>query len=50
MTRLCLDTSAYSHFRRGESRVVGHVDQASWIGIPSVVRANRGTVSLSGTG
>ena len=37
MTRFCLDTSAYSHFRRGEPRVVGHVDQASWIGVPSVV-------------
>lgn len=37
MTRLCLDTSAYSHYRRGESNVVGHIDQARWIGIPSVV-------------
>ncbi len=35
--RLCLDTSAYSNFRRGEPRVVGHMDRASWIGVPSVV-------------
>lgn len=37
MTRICLDTSAYSNFRRGEPRVVEHLDSAQWIGIPSVV-------------
>ena len=37
MTRFCLDTSAYSNFRRGEPRVVEHVDRAEWIGVPSVV-------------
>ena len=37
MTRLCLDTSAYSHFKRGEPRVVEMVDRAEWIGVPSVV-------------
>lgn len=37
MTRLCLDTSAYSNFRRGEPRVVEHLDRAEWVGIPSVV-------------
>lgn len=37
MTRLCLDTSAYSNFRRGEPRVVAHLDAATWIGVPSVV-------------
>ena len=37
MTRLCLDTSAYSNFRRGEARVVDHIDRATWIGMPSVV-------------
>ena len=35
--RLCLDTSAYSNFRRGEPRVVEHLDRAEWIGVPSVV-------------
>ena len=37
MTRICLDTSAYSHFKRGEPRVVEMVDRAEWIGVPSVV-------------
>ena len=37
MTRFCLDTSAYSNFRRGEPRVVEHLDRAEWIGVPSVV-------------
>ena len=37
MTRLCLDTSAYSNFRRGEPRVAEHLDRAEWIGVPSVV-------------
>ena len=37
MTRLCLDTSAYSNFRRGEPSVVEHLDRAEWVGIPSVV-------------
>lgn len=37
MTRICLDTSAYSNFRRGEPRVAEHLDRAEWIGMPSVV-------------
>ena len=37
MTRLCLDTSAYSNFQRGEPRVVEQMDRAEWIGMPSVV-------------
>ena len=37
MTRLCVDTSAYSNFRRGEPRVVRQMDRAEWIGVPSVV-------------
>ena len=37
MTKLCLDTSAYSNFRRGESQVVEHLDRAEWVGVPSVV-------------
>ena len=36
MTRICLDTSAYSNFRRGEPRAVEHLDRATWIGVPSV--------------
>lgn len=37
MTRLCLDTSAYSNFQRGEPRVIEHVDRAERVGVPSVV-------------
>ena len=37
MTRICLDTSAYSNFRRGEPRAVENLDRATWIGVPSVV-------------
>ena len=37
MSRICLDTSAYSHFRRGEPRVVEHLDRAEWVGVSSIV-------------
>ena len=37
MSRFCLDTSAYSHFKRGDSRVVDLIDSAEWLGLPAVV-------------
>ena len=37
MIRICLDTSAYSRFRRGEPRVVEYLDRAEWVGVPSIV-------------
>lgn len=37
MSRLVLDTSAFSHFRRGDSRVAALVDSAEWIGMPAIV-------------
>ena len=37
MNRYCLDTSAYSQFRRGNELVIGLIDSAEWIGVPSVV-------------
>jgi len=37
LSRFCLDTSAYSHFKRGDERVVGLLETAEWIGLPSVV-------------
>ena len=37
MSRFCLDTSAYSHFKRGDPGVVELLDSAEWIGVPSVV-------------
>lgn len=35
MSRYCLDTSAYSHFQRGEDRVAELLDRAEWIGVPA---------------
>ena len=35
--RLCLDTSAYSHFKRGDAQVVDLIDRAEWLGVPVVV-------------
>ena len=37
MTRLVLDTSAYSNFRRGDPAVVSLVSTASWIGMTAIV-------------
>lgn len=37
MSRFCLDTSAYSRFRRGDADVVRLIDEAEWIGVPAVV-------------
>lgn len=37
MSRFCLDTSAYSLFRRGHPTTVELIDQAEWIGVPSIV-------------
>ena len=37
MSRYCLDTVAYSHFKRGESRIADLLDRALWIGVPVVV-------------
>lgn len=37
MIRLCIDTSAYSHFRRGDAEVVALLDSAAWIGVPAIV-------------
>ena len=37
MSRYCLATSAYSHFKRGDPGVVELLDGAEWIGVPSIV-------------
>jgi tRNA(fMet)-specific endonuclease VapC len=37
MMRYCLDTSAYSHFKRGHAPVVDLIERAAWIGVPSIV-------------
>lgn len=36
MSRYCVDTSAYSHFQRGEDSVVRLIDAAEWLGMPAV--------------
>ena len=35
--RFCLDTSAYSHFKRGDAQVVDIIDRADWLGVPVIV-------------
>jgi tRNA(fMet)-specific endonuclease VapC len=35
--RYCLDTSAYSHFKRGDPQVVDLIDRADWLGVPVIV-------------
>jgi tRNA(fMet)-specific endonuclease VapC len=37
LSRYCLDTSAYSQFKRGEPEVTALVERADWIGVPSIV-------------
>lgn len=36
MSRYCLDTSAYSNFKRGDPQVVELIDQAEWLGLSTV--------------
>jgi len=36
LTRLVLDTSAYSQFQRGHPEAVRRLDAASWIGVPTI--------------
>lgn len=48
MSRYCLDTSAYSHFRRGDPSVVELVDAAEWIGLPTIVMGELRTGFLLG--
>ncbi len=37
MTRLALDTSAYSNFKRGHEPIVSVIDAADWLGVPAIV-------------
>ena len=37
MSRYCLDTSAYSQFKRGHQEVAELLDAASYVGVPSIV-------------
>lgn len=48
MSRYCLDTSAYSRFRRGEDEVVALLDRAEWVGVPAVTLGELRTGFLLG--
>lgn len=37
MSRYCLDTVAYSNFKRGDRRIIELLDAATWIGVPAIV-------------
>jgi tRNA(fMet)-specific endonuclease VapC len=37
VSRYCLDTLAYSHFKRGEAKITRMLDRAEWIGVPVIV-------------
>jgi tRNA(fMet)-specific endonuclease VapC len=37
MSRLCLDTCAYSNLKRNHPPVAAAIDNADWIGVPSIV-------------
>jgi tRNA(fMet)-specific endonuclease VapC len=47
--RYCLDTSAYSHFKRGDPQVVDLIDRAEWIGVPVIVLGELAVGFGSGT-
>lgn len=48
MSRYCLDTSAYSHFQRGDPEVVELIDAAEWIGLPAIALGELRTGFLLG--
>lgn len=48
MSRYVLDTSAYSHFKRGDPELVEMIDRAEWIGLPSIVLGELWTGFLAG--
>lgn len=48
MRRYCLDTSAYSHFKRGDPRAVDLITHADWVGVPAIVVGELWTGFLQG--
>ncbi len=48
MTRLCLDTSAYSHFKRGQAPAVEALSRSTWVGVPAIVLGELRTGFLLG--
>lgn len=49
MSRFCLDTSAYSHFKRGDEAAVESLKRATWVGVPAVVLGELRTGFLLGS-
>jgi predicted nucleic acid-binding protein len=49
MRRYCLDTSAYSHFKRGVPGVVDIISRAHWLGAPAIVLGELRTGFLAGS-
>ncbi len=49
MSRYCLDTSAYSRFKRGDAAVVEIIDAAEWVGISTIVLGELWTGFLLGS-
>jgi predicted nucleic acid-binding protein len=37
LSGLCIDTSAYSHFQRGDAPIVELLDRAASVGVPAIV-------------
>ena len=48
MSRFCIDTSAYSHFKLGDAEIVDILDSADWLGVPSIVLGELWTGFLQG--
>jgi len=48
MSRYCLDTSAYSYFKLGDSQAVDILESAEWVGVPSIVLGELWTGFLRG--
>lgn len=48
MSSYCLDTSAYSNFRRGSEEVAALLDQAEMVGVPTVALGEMRTGFLLG--
>lgn len=49
MSRYCLDTSAYSLFKRGDRKAIELIDGAACLGVPSVVLGELWVGFLSGS-
>jgi predicted nucleic acid-binding protein len=49
VSRFCLDTSAYSRFKRGDEAAVEALKRATWVGLPVVVLGELRTGFLLGS-